>query len=183
VAYGFLDNVIGGSVATVAGIAALALIAFALIYILGEAEGRRTGTRDPALGVKIATAMLATIAFQMALLGLTALLTGAFLGAGRFVSKPAGGMLLGALVAGVLPVSIYLTRLRTRGGYPVGRKAIGLNAIVAGIVFTVVTISFVTMVVSGAEVDGFIAAWLIYGATTVTTLIYLVPPQGVQENA
>ena len=175
--YGFMESILGATVAAVAGIAWIALVAFVLIYVFGEMDGRRTGTRDAALGVKVATALLGTISFQIALLGLTALLTGAFSGAGRFTSKPSIGLLFGALVAGALPVSIYLAKLRGRDGYAVGRKAIGLNAIIAGLIFTVVTVAFVTMIVNGAEVDSLVAAWLVYGAATLVGLLYLIPPR------
>jgi len=41
----------------------------------------------------------------------------------------------------------------------------------------VVTVAFVTMLVSGAEVDSVVAAWLIYGAATLVGLLYLIPPR------
>ena len=58
------------------------------------------------------------------------------------------GLIVGALVTGVYPVSSYVRKVRT-GPNAVERQAAGVNAMITGLIFMISTISLCVIVFTG----------------------------------
>jgi hypothetical protein len=115
---------------------AMILLSFLVIYVVGDIGGRREGRRDPLLGAKVFLTFLATVGVQTALAAV-ALLLGEFFETGDYgeALQEAGGWLLGGGIVAAYAAMAYYTRMRLYGTHRVLRQAVGLNAIVTGLVF------------------------------------------------
>ncbi|MCA9514692.1 MAG: hypothetical protein KC635_07110 [Myxococcales bacterium] len=174
-------SLLGSSAAAITILFVVILLGLAIVYILAEVDGRRLGNRDPALGVKVATTLLLSICAQVFVLALAGFLAIVIVDGGEEAMQVSLGLLLGAIVAGILPLVIYLSK--RGGGVDVGRKALGMNAIIFGLTFTSLTVLFMTMLVQGAKLDAFIGPWLIYTAAAVTTFLMLARTPTPAEQA
>ncbi len=117
-------------------LAPLFLIAFAVIYLMGRAEGSRTGVRDPYLGAKVAISLMLTISLQMTLAG-TALGASMFFRYESFekIYRTAGPLVISGLLNALLPFLVYMFRIHGKGNSNVIRQSFGLNAVVNSLVF------------------------------------------------
>jgi hypothetical protein len=114
----------------------LILVSFLVMYVIGDIAGRRSGRRDPLLGAKVFLTLLATVGFETALAG-AALLLGNFFESWDYGNaiKETGGLILGGGIVGCYGAFLYYARARLYGTDRVLRQAIGVNAIVTGLVF------------------------------------------------
>ena len=112
------------------------LVSFLVIYVVGDVRGRREGRRDPLLGAKVFVTLLATVGLQTTLAG-TATLLGEFFEDGDYgeALKNAGALILGGGIVTTYASMGYYSRLRLYGTHRVLKQAVGLNAIVTGLVF------------------------------------------------
>jgi hypothetical protein len=159
----------------VAAYAALAtLIPFGIIYILGHVDGRRSGNRDAQLGPKVATTLLATISFQIALAGAAMLLSNVLADGHERITMTALGVLVGAGLAMILPLAVYRTKLAGRGSHNVGRKALGINAIWSGLACTGILVAMTTTLFSEKNIVAFIGMLAPYLAAATVTLLMTI---------
>ena len=132
------------------------------IYVFGHVAAARTGKRDPNLGMKVLLTFLLTVAFQAAFNGLVAILVGAIMGANV---KAALAIMLAGVVAMIAPGLLYMGPRKT-GSYPVGRKALGLNAAISGLLATVAIFAIFQMLfakgVSGKAVASVAVALVLH---------------------
>jgi hypothetical protein len=162
-------------------------VPFLYIYLLHDYTGRRTGTRDPLLGAKIATTLMMTIGGQLALAGL-AMVAISVVGDGDTsgTMKSGFGMLLAGGIVAALPTVLYLTRIRTEGGARVGHQALGLNAILTAAVFTGAVIVACQAVFHDFAVAEALAVALVYGPAMVVSFLRLlaspIPPAVVSRT-
>lgn len=109
---------------------------FLYIYLVHDYAGRRTGQRDPLLGSKIFTTMMMSAGGQLVLGGLAmASISAVGDGDAEFGVKTGMGMVLAGVLVGALPTALYFTRIHTSGGARVAHQALGLNALLCGMVF------------------------------------------------
>ena len=111
------------------------------IYVFGHVAAARTGKRDPNLGIKVLLTFLLTVAFQATFNGLVAIVVGAIMGTNV---KVALALMLAGVVSMIAPGLLYIGPRKT-GSYPVGRKALGLNAAISGLLATVATFAIFQM--------------------------------------
>lgn len=142
------------------------IVPFVIVYILADVHGRRVGERDPNLGAKVLFSLLLSVCAQIALTGL------ALFFATLFDSDLDGDMrktALALIVAGVsssaFPIAFW-SRLQGMGSFNMGQKALGINAIVTGLVFVTAFTVFVVMLFNGENVGAPLAITLVYGAAS-----------------
>src|SRR5690606_19104941 len=119
---------------------------------------------DPLLGSKVFTTLMMTVAGQLVLAGLAFIAVG-LVGDGdsSFVIKTGFGLELAGLVVGVFPTVLYYTRVRTSAGARIAHQALGLNALLAGIVFTAMFVVASQGLVHSGDVAEPLAVAMIYG--------------------
>ncbi len=126
------------------------LLAFLLIYVLEHVDGKRSGERDPMLGVKVLLTLLMTFSFQVAVLGTAWLLASLFQDSPGDELKTALGAILGGLLAGAPSAFVWFNRFHGDANQRVRRQALGLNAILAGLVYTVSITMAMVIIVGGS---------------------------------
>jgi hypothetical protein len=128
----------GVAAAMMIGILYFLILVFLIIYVLGHVKGKKEGKEDVFLGSKVMLTLFMSLCFQVVLAGIATIL---MLASMKHTPKGAVdvplGLLLGGLIAGVYPTVVFFAGIRGRGAARVGRKALGINAIVAGIFSTV----------------------------------------------
>lgn len=174
---GILEGALMGLTTMAVMIAYALVLPFVIIYILEEVRGRRSGDRDPHLGAKLVSMLFMSVAGQIALLGLTALLAGMVderLG-GEAISKNAFGLVCGGLAAGVLPLLIY-RRVAGNGHDRVMRQAFGVNAIVTLTIGTFAVVSTFLVLFNDGKMAAVLAADLVYLGAAALCVRPLLPP-------
>ena len=174
---GILEGALMGLTTMAFMIAYALVLPFLVVYILEEVRGRRSGDRDPNLGAKTVSMLFLSIATQIALLGLTALLAGMVddrLG-GDMVSKNAFGLVCGGLAAGVLPLLIY-RRVAGNGHDRVMRQAFGVNAIVTLAIGTSAVVTTFLVLFNEGRIAAVLAADLVYLGAAALSVRPLLPP-------
>tara|TARA_B100000674_G_scaffold457171_1_gene432406 strand:- start:1553 stop:2152 length:600 start_codon:yes stop_codon:yes gene_type:complete len=127
----------GAAGAMVVGILYFMIMVFLIVYVLGHVRRKQGQKHDPFLGSKVMLTLFMSLCFQVVLLGLAAILVIA-----SMKQSPKGatdlplGLMLGAIVAGIFPTVLFFAGIRGRGSADVGRKALGINAIVTGLFST-----------------------------------------------
>jgi len=164
------------------------VIAFVLVYFAADGQARRSGgARDPMLGARVGTTFLLTLCLQVALLGLTTFLGGILEDAGEGVIRMGLGMTLGAMVAAIFPFFFHRGSVAKASGGArdfVTRKALGINAILAGVAATVLVIALVATLVSGARFQAMVfAAIVVYGGATAVLFLRLAAPPEAEPTA
>jgi hypothetical protein len=143
---------------------------FLYIYLVHDYAGRREGNRDPLLGSKVFTTLMMTVAGQLMLAGLAFIAVGlASEGDSSYLIKSGFGLELAGLVIGVFPTVLYYTRVRTVAGARVAHQALGLNALLAGIVFTITFVVACQGLVHSGDVAEPLAVAVIYGLAMIIT--------------
>jgi hypothetical protein len=160
---------------------------FLYIYLLQDFQGRRAGTRDPLLGTKILLTFLMTIGCQLGLAGLALLATSVVGDGGAFARKTGLGMMLGGAITGAFPAFVYLTRIGMGTGERIGHTALGLNAVITGLVSTMfVTVTSIAVFHSESLAESAAVA-VIYLAATIGAILRLlhspVPPAHAPPQA
>jgi|GEM_PF-3097082 len=156
-------------------IAIYLVIAFVLVYFAADAQGRRSGNRDEGLGARIVTSFLLTLTFQAALAGIALFLAALFDGGPEIMTKMGIGLIVGAGVASILPLVVQKSRVPALSAGArdfVGRKAIGINAIVTGAGSTVGLMGICVGLIVGEDLQpAVIAVTLVYTAGAVVTML------------
>ena len=165
-----------GAVAVLVGLLLyMTILAFLIVYILGYVKGKKEGRKDPLLGSKVMLTFFMTICFQLILLALAVLLASSTMKhAPGKLAEILTGLMLGALVAGIYPSVMYLAVVRGRGAFKVGRKALGLNAVITGIVSTLGIIATFVMMLADAKVAEVLLFTFVYLAASLGCGIPLV---------
>lgn len=161
---GLIEAGIIGMSTTVALLGYVLFVPFVIMYILEEIRGRRAGDRDPHLGAKLVSTLFLSIAFQVALAGLTALLVSLVddrLG-NESVTKNAIGLLFGGVAAGVMPLVVY-RRVAGDGHGRFARQALGVNAIITGSVASVALIGTSLVIFNEGRLAAMVTVDVIYG--------------------
>lgn len=126
------------------------LTAFLVIYLLGIFD-RRSGERDPMLGVKVLLTLLMSVSFHLVLLGVAILVAIILDDKADDAFKKAGGLLIGGGVSGAYSLGVYFARVHGQGNLRVVRQTLGLNAISTGGVFIAALTMVITMVINDTE--------------------------------
>jgi hypothetical protein len=141
---------------------------FLYIYLVHDYAGRRQGDRDPALGSKVFTTLVMTLAGQLALAGLAiAAAAIAADGPSEGPVKTGIGLGLAGLIVGAFPTFLYVTRVRGQGAARVGHQALGLNALFAGMAFAGAVVISCQALVHGEKLGQPVAVAVVYGAAMV----------------
>ena len=148
----------------------LAVVPFFVIYLLGRA-GRSGPDRDPMLGAKVAVHLIVTVCFQLVLAGAALLLVATTNRHMGFLTDTAAGLLVGALVAGIVPAVLLFTIAKRDGGVDVGRQALGVNAITTGLATVTALVSMFVMAFNGGEVTQVLMLVLVYVPAFIACLI------------
>lgn len=175
---GFIEAGLIGMTTVVAMFGYVLFVPFVIMYILEEIRGRRAGDRDPLLGAKLVSTLFLSVAFQVALAGLTAVLAALVddrIG-GETVTKNAIGLLFGGVAAGVMPLLIY-RRVAGNGHGRFARQALGINAIITGAVATVALISTSMVIFNEGRLAALITVDLVYAIATMTCVRPLLTPE------
>lgn len=165
----------GGSTAIVTVIP-LFLLAFGVIYIMGRAEGSRTGVRDPYLGAKVVIGLMMTVSFQMILVG-SAIGTALFF---KFESmekvyRAAGPLVISGFLNSLMPLAAYWFRIHGKGGSNVIRQSVGLNAVVSSLMFSgSLTVSTYLYLNNGEGLSSALAATAVYLVGTSVCIFPLI---------
>lgn len=174
---GILEGAVMG-LTTMAVMIAYGLVGpFLIVYILEEIRGRRAGDRDPQLGAKLVSTLFLSVAFQVALMGLAAMLAGMVderIG-GETVSKNAMGLLCGGLAAGVLPLLIF-RRVAGNGHTRIVRQAYGVNAVLTAAIGTFALVSSFLVLFNEGKVAALLAVDLVYLGAAALCVRPLLPP-------
>jgi hypothetical protein len=180
----FMNNLFEGIGAMMVAMLAIYLVvAFVLVYFAADAQGRRSGTRDPAIGGRIVTTFLLTIGFQAVLGGLALFLAG-ILDGHEMPTKLGIGLVVGGVLSSVFPLIVHKTKLTELSGGAadfVGRKALGINAILAGTVSTATLIGASVALVSGGDLEPMLLGPLI--VYTVASIFVMLPLGKKPANA
>lgn len=174
---GLLEGAMMGLTTMAVMIAYVMFLPFVIIYILEEIRGRRAGDRDPNLGAKMVSTLFISVAAQIALLGITALLAGMVddrLG-GEMISKNAFGLVCGGLAAGVLPLLLY-RRVAGNGHDRVVRQAFGVNAVVTLVIGTFSLVTTFLVLFNDGRLAAMLAADVVYLGASVLAARPLLPP-------
>ena len=154
----------------------LAVVPFFVIYLLGRA-GRSGPDRDPMLGAKVAVHLIVTVCFQLVLAGAALLLVATTNRHMGFLTDTAAGLLVGALVAGIVPAVLLFTIAKRDGGVDVGRQALGVNAITTGLATVTALVSMFVMAFNGGEVRRDVRPCPFGFGKAVGFLLWVTPPQ------
>lgn len=157
------------------------LVPFFFVYFFGAWQ-RRSGLVDPHLGTKVALAMLITICLEVMLAGTAALLLSVVMDAGGDAALETSALVAGALFAGLGPYILY-KRASKHAGYDVTRRALGINAIVTGIVSTVVIIVFFQMLFRGRNVKAVLSIAVVYVPASVLFMLALIKRADAERAA
>ena len=180
----FMNGIFESIGAMMAAMLAIYLVvAFVLVYFAADAQSRRSGTRDPAIGGRIVTTFLLTIGFQSALGGLAVFLAG-LLDDREMPMKIGLGMILGGVLSSIFPLVMHKAKLATLSAGTtdfVGRKALGINAILAGTVSTATLIGASVAIVSGGDLEPMLLGPLI--VYTLAAIFVMLPLGKKPANA
>ena len=175
----------GGLAALVWVAPAMLLVSFLVIYVTGEVTGRRAGRRDPLLGAKVFATLLATVGLQTTLAG-TATVLGEFFEEGDYGQAllDAGGLILGGGIVAAYASMAYYTRLRLHGTDRVLKQAVGLNAIVTGLVFAFSLTLALHIWLNGRDGLGYpLAFTMVYVAGNIACAVPLLTPPPADFDA
>jgi hypothetical protein len=177
---------IGGVV--LAFLAVYLIVAFVLIYFAADRQGRTEGARDPALGARVMTSFLLTLAGQVVVAGL-AILGAAMVEGGdgsKMAAKVALGLILGGGLACGLPLALRrrIAALSAGARDLVSRKAWGVNAIIAGLASAAGLIGCMTSLVATEHVGvSIVLATLVYTGGAVVAALQVTKPDGTTPTA
>lgn len=159
-------------------VAYVLFIPFVIMYILEEVRGRRTNSRDPQLGAKLITTLFMSIAFQVALIGLTAMVCTIVdeRMESDYVRRSALGLLSGGLVAGIYPLLAY-RKIADNGHARIARQALGVNALLTGAVAMFATISLFLVMFNEGKLASMVTITLFYIAASRVLLSPLLQPE------
>ena len=141
-----VEELVGGGMAVFAGVIYFVLLVFLVVYVMGHVKRKEGQKEDPFLGAKVMLTLFMSICFQSLLVSLAAILTIATL---KVIPRGAFdlpiGLFLGSVVAGIFPTVMFFAGIRGRGAVSIGRKALGINAIIAGLFSTLGLIALFVM--------------------------------------
>ena len=144
-----MSSLLGGFGLLLPSLLSVFFIPFLVIYILNKAKPTPDET---SVGAKLFFLLLTSLCFQLLLIGFSMLFISILIEMPDMTSKAAMGLITGALVTGVYPVSSYIRKVRT-GSNAVERQAAGVNAMITGLVFMVSTISLCVIIFTGVFGD------------------------------
>ncbi|MBW3543957.1 MAG: hypothetical protein KY476_27220 [Planctomycetes bacterium] len=163
---------LAGASAIIFSITPALLAAFLVVYILGAVRARAAGP-DPLLGVKVLLTLLISLAFQIVTLGLYLFLAGLFNGNIEAGFKQGFSLILGGIAGGAYPAIVFLKKVGYDPHEQIQRQAIGLNALLTGLVFVVNVAMVFYLVLNDANVAAAFAAVFAYGAAHTLCLLPL----------
>lgn len=194
----FIETGISALTTTATSIVYLLIIPFLIIYILGEARGWRGGVREPNLGAKLIAALFLSLSFQVAVMGLAAILS-EFVHeqttADRsMISRNAWGLFLGGVVSGLIPAVFYgiaarrgqtktqssgISLLASSRDSIVLRQALGINAIIAHAIVTLSVISLFVLLLGKqtANIWPTLFVAIVYAVAAIACLAPLFNPR------
>lgn len=165
-------------------VAYVLFIPFVIMYILEEVRGRRTNSRDPQLGAKLITTLFMSVAFQVALIGLTAMVCTIVdeRMESDYVRRSALGLLSGGLVAGIYPLLAY-RKIADNGHARIARQALGVNALLTGAVAMFATISLFLVMFNEGKLASMVTITLFYIVASRVLLSPLLQPEKAPPSA
>jgi hypothetical protein len=164
---------------------AMLLVSFLVIYVTGDVTGRREGRRDPLLGAKVFVTLLATVGLQTAMAG-TAMVLGEFFEEGDYGQAllNSGGLILGGGIVAAYASMAYYTRLRLYGTHRVLKQAVGLNAIVTGLVFAFSLTVSLHIWLNGSDGLGYpLSFTMVYVVGNIACAVPLLTPPAADFDA
>ena len=158
-----MQEIVGVAGAMVAGVVYFVIMVFLIVYVLGHVKRTDDQKHDPFLGSKVMLTLFMTVCLQIVLIGISATLV---ISSAKHVPKGAMdvplGLVLGAIVAGIFPTLLFSVGIGRRGSVNVARKALGVNAIIAGIFSTFGIIMLFVMAMMGENVVKVLLFTLVY---------------------
>jgi len=156
----------------IAGLAWVLFIPFMIIYILERSRANRAGEHPGGLGAATIGSLMGTVGWQSLLGGVALLLAHMIEDMGDSTADTAGGLILGALIASVLPAMILRHAINLGAGRVI-RSALGVNAALTGLISMGMTIGLcVAWFNDGEKLGAILAATLVY---TIATLVATRP--------
>lgn len=147
---------------------------FLLTYVLADVHGKRTNQRDPNLGAKVLLSFLLTLSFQLLLAGATILIARILNDdLGKDAVKTASGLIVGSGIAAILP-ALLLRRVAT-DGCAILRRAVGINALMTGMLFVISTVIVCVMLFHEENVAVPASVAFVYGIATAVCANRIAP--------
>jgi hypothetical protein len=149
-------------------------LSFLVMYVLGAVRRDKAENPDRFLGARVFLLMMVSMSYQIVLFGLSQMLASAleedavsYSTSGERSNQRmdmALGTMLGGFIAAIYPTVLYiLVRVRDSRRDPVLRSSLGLNAILTGVVFTIlVTALMIDMMLDQGSTDELVAMTFVY---------------------
>ena len=151
------------------------MMPFLYIYLVHDYSGRREGKRDPMLGSKVFTTLLMTLCWQLALAGVAFIGVSIVVeGSGEYLAKTGGGLITAGVIVGAYPTFLYITKVRSPTGANIAHQALGLNALLTGMVFLAAAIMLSQALFHDGDLAEAAMVTAIYGAAMAATASQLL---------